>query len=176
MWRHMDYGPEEPAVSDRVRSIQVAPTIAMSVRAATMAAAGRDIISLSLGELDFPTPDHIVHAAHRAAQQGATRYTAPDGMPSLKDAIRVKFERENGLTFSRDEIHVASGCKQVIFNALAATLNPGDDVVVIALYWVSYTDIFSFCGARPVIVQADPFNRFQPDPEIVAAAMTERTR
>ncbi|KSV75204.1 hypothetical protein N185_17645 [Sinorhizobium sp. GW3] len=163
-------------VSARVEAMKISPTIAMSVRAAELKAAGHDIISLALGELDFNTPDEIIEAAHSAAINGMTRYTAPDGTPALKKAVCQKFKRDNDLSFNLNQIHVASGCKQVIYNALAATLDPGDEVVIFSPYWVSYADVIEFCGGKVVVVQTRPEDGFIPDPGQLAQALTGRTR
>lgn len=163
-------------INARVSGIRLSPTIAMSGRAASRIAEGRPVISLSLGELDFDTPKPIIDAAYQAALAGATRYTAPDGRLALKRAVQEKFLRDNGLSFEINEIHAASGCKQVIYNALAATLEPGDEVIVFAPYWVSYTDIVAFCGGTPVILQTSAADGFLPNPDQLAKAMTSRTR
>src|SRR5690606_7535162 len=109
-------------ISARVMAMQIAPTIAMSERAAALRQAGIDVIGLAVGEPDFDTPGHIIESAHAAARRGFTRYTAPDGAPLVKDAVRTKLQRDNGLVYAREEVHVASGCKQVIYNAFAASL------------------------------------------------------
>ncbi|MDP3761197.1 MAG: pyridoxal phosphate-dependent aminotransferase [Ramlibacter sp.] len=162
--------------STRVRRIQLSPTIAIAGRAGVLRSAGRDVISLALGELDFDTPARIVEAAHKAALEGFTRYTAADGAAPIKDAVREKFRRDHGLSRGRDEIHVASGCKQVIFNALAATLDPGDEVVIFAPYWVSYCDLVEFCDGKAVVIQTSGDNGFLPDPSALRRALSARTR
>lgn len=163
-------------LSQRLRQIKLAPTIAMSERAASMRREGRDVIPMALGELDFDTPGHVIERAHAAACEGLTRYTAPDGAPFVKDAVIAKLARDNGLTYARDEIHVASGCKQVIFNCLSATLDPGDEVVVFTPAWVSYIDMVSFCGGHPVLVETTAAEGFLPCPDRLAAAMRPRTK
>ncbi|TVR06250.1 MAG: pyridoxal phosphate-dependent aminotransferase [Salinarimonadaceae bacterium] len=160
----------------RVLGIKLSPTIAMSERAARMREAGKDVISMAVGELDFDTPAHVVESADAAAKRGFTRYTAPDGAPFVKDAVREKFLRDNDLSFGREEIHVASGCKQVIHNAFAATLDPGDEVVIFTPSWVSYIDIVEFCGGTPVVVETRPEEGFLPDPAGLEAALTPRTK
>lgn len=162
--------------SARVQAMKISPTIAMSGRAAGLKAKGLDVISLALGELDFNTPGRIVDAAHNAAINGMTRYTAPDGTAELKQAIQAKFLRDNGLGFALNEIHVASGCKQVIHNALAATLDAGDEVIIFAPYWVSYSDLIEFCGGKAVIVPTKPEDGFLPQRRQLAEALTSRTR
>jgi len=163
-------------ISARVRRMSVSPTIAMSTRAAELRARGIDVISLAVGEPDFDTPAHIIEAAHRAAKAGKTRYTAADGGPEVKAAAIEKFRRENGLTFTPEQIHVASGAKQVIYNAFAATLEPGDEVVIFTPTWVSYIDVVEFCGGRAVIVPTSAQDGFQPSTQALAAAISPRTR
>ena len=172
----MDIPFTTSGLNRRTAQISLSATIAMSERAAQLRRDGRDVISLSLGELDFATPPRIVDAAHAAALAGETRYTAADGGPRIKDAVRQKLQRDNGLDFPPANIHVASGCKQVIYNALAATLESGDEVVMFAPYWVSYSEMVEFCGGRPVIVPTSAAAGFMPDPQALAAALTPRTR
>jgi len=124
-------------VAKRLSAIQPSPTIAVSQKARDLAAAGRDVISLGAGEPDFDTPQHIIDAAKQALDDGKTRYTAVNGVPELLDAIIAKFKRDNDLDYTRDEIHVSCGGKPVIFNAMMASLDPGDEVIVPAPYWVS---------------------------------------
>lgn len=169
-------GDPRSMLGRRVRAIKLSPTIAMSERAARMREAGTDVVSMAVGELDFDTPAHVVESAHAAAKRGFTRYTAPDGAAFLKDAVREKLLRDNDLSFGREEIHVASGCKQVIHNAFAATLDPGDEVVIFTPSWVSYIDIVEFCGGTPVIVETRPEEGFLPDPARLTAALTPRTK
>lgn len=163
-------------LSARVRSIAIAPTIAMSERAAELRARGEDVVNLAVGEPDFPTPPEVVDAAHEAARRGFTRYTAPDGAALVKDAVRVKLARDGLPPYGRSAIHVASGAKQVISNALAATLDAGDEVVVIAPAWVSYADMAAFHGGTPVIVRAEAARGFVPDVAAIRAALTPRTK
>jgi aspartate aminotransferase len=172
----MDVAFTASGLNRRTAQISLSATIAMSERAAQLRREGRDVISLSLGELDFATPPRIVDAAHAAALAGETRYTAADGGPRIKAAIRQKLQRDNGLDYPEANLHVASGCKQVIYNALAATLEPGDEVVMFAPYWVSYSEMVEFCGGRPVIVPTTAATGFMPDPQALATALTPRTR
>ena len=125
------------------------PTIAVTDKARELKAAGRDVIGLGAGEPDFDTPDNIKEAAIRAIREGKTKYTAVDGIPELKAAIAAKFKRENDLDYKPDEISVGTGGKQVLFNALMATLNPGDEVIIPAPYWVSYPEIVALAGGDP---------------------------
>ena len=156
--------------------VRPSPTIAITDLAGELKAAGRDIIALSAGEPDFDTPEHIRAAAKAAIDAGHTRYTAVDGIAELKSAIRDKFRRDNGLVYAQDQVGVASGGKQVLYNALMATLDPGDEVIVPAPYWVSYPDIVRLAGAEPVIVPAGPESGFRLGPEALEAAITPRTK
>jgi aspartate aminotransferase len=144
--------------------------------AKAMRAKGEPVIDLSLGEPDFDTPAHIVAAAVDAMTRGITRYTAPDGLPELREAIVRKFKRENGLDYALDEISIGNGAKQILFNAFLGTLEPGDEVVVPAPYWVSYTDIVILHGGVPVIVACGVEDDFKITPERLEAAITQKTR
>ena len=163
-------------LSDNLARVQPSPTIAMTARAAELKAAGRDIISLSAGEPDFDTPAHIRDAAKAAIDAGHTRYTAVDGISPLKAAIAAKFARENGLDYSPAQVSVGTGGKQILFNALVATLNPGDEVIVPAPYWVSYPDIVRLGGGEPVIVPCPAEAGFRLTPAALEAAITPRTK
>src|SRR5271166_4477314 len=140
-------------LADSLARIKPSPTIAVTDKARALKAAGRDVIGLGAGEPDFDTPDNIKQAAIKAIERGETKYTAVDGIPQLKEAIARKFKRENGLDYKPTQISVGTGGKQVLFNALMATLNPGDEVVIPAPYWVSYPDIVLLGGGTPVIVK-----------------------
>ena len=142
-------------IADSLNRIQPSATIAMSTKARELKAQGRDIIALSAGEPDFDTPDNIKEAAIAAIRRGKTKYTAVDGIPELKEAIAAKFKRENGLDYKPSQISVGTGGKQVLFNALMATINPGDEVVIPAPYWVCYPDIVLLAGGKPVFVPTD---------------------
>ncbi|QXP91446.1 pyridoxal phosphate-dependent aminotransferase [Methylococcus capsulatus] len=163
-------------LSDRVQSIKPSPTLAVTARAAAMRAAGKDIVGLGAGEPDFDTPDHIKQAAIRAIEKGFTKYTAVDGTPGLKQAIQAKFKRENGLDYALDQILVSCGGKQSFYNLAQALLNPGDEVVIPAPYWVSYPDMVLLAGAVPVIVEAGQQQAFKITPAQLEAALTARTR
>lgn len=163
-------------LSDALGRIKPSPTVAITAEARALKAAGRDILSLSAGEPDFDTPRHIRAAAKAAIDRGETRYTAPDGIPELKAAIAAKFARENGLAYTAPEIMVSTGGKQVLFNALIATVNPGDEVVIAAPYWVSYPDMVRLAGGTPVIVEAGMAAGFKLDPAALEAAITPRTK
>jgi aspartate aminotransferase len=162
--------------SQALRRIAPSATIAISAKARALKAAGRDVIALSAGEPDFDTPDNIKDAAIAAIRAGKTKYTDPDGMPELKAAICAKFARENGLTYTPAQVHVAPGGKPVIFNALMATLNPGDEVIIPAPYWVSYPDMVLLAGGEPVTVETTVETNFKLDPKALEAAITPRTR
>lgn len=163
-------------LSDALGRIQPSATVAISRRAADMAREGRDVIALAAGEPDFDTPDHVREAAIAAIRAGKTHYTNVDGIPELKAAVARKFKRDNDLAVEADDCFVAAGGKQVIFNALMATLNPGDEVVVPAPYWVSYPEIVRLCGAEPVFVTADAVRGFKLDAAMLAAAIGPRTK
>lgn len=163
-------------VSNRLNVIKPSPTIAVSQKARDLKAAGRDIISLGAGEPDFDTPQHIIDAAKKALDDGMTRYTAVNGVPELLDAISAKFKRDNDLDYGRDEIHVSCGGKPVIFNAMMASLNDGDEVIVPAPYWVSYPDIAVLFGGVPVIIDCLQASNFKLTPEQLEAAITPKTK
>lgn len=163
-------------ISDRLARIKPSPTIAMTTRAADLRAQGRDIISLSAGEPDFDTPENVRDAAKGAIDAGHTRYTAVDGTPSLKRAIVDKFARENGLDYAPAQITVGTGGKQILYNALMATLDDGDEVIVPAPYWVSYPDMVLLAGGTPVVVECDQASGFRLTPDALEAAITPRTK
>ena len=163
-------------LAQSLQRIKPSPTIAVTDKARALKAAGRDIISLGAGEPDFDTPDNIKAAAKEAIDRGATKYTAVDGTPDLKAAIISKFRRENDLDYEPSQISVATGGKQIIFNALLATLNPGDEVVIPTPYWVSYPDIVLIGGGTPVFVPATLERGFKMAPADLEAAITPRTK
>ena len=165
-----------PFLSATLDRVKPSPTVAMTGLVAELKAAGRDIIGLGAGEPDFPTPANIAAAGKRAIDEGKTIYTAVDGIPELKDAIIEKFKRDNDLGYSRSEITVGTGGKQVLFNALVATLNPGDEVIIPAPYWVSYPDMVLLAGGTPVIVEAGLDAGFRITPEQLEAAITPKTK
>ncbi len=160
----------------RVQRIKPSPTLAVTARAAELRAAGHDVIGLGAGEPDFDTPDHIKEAAMAAVRAGDTKYTPVDGSRALKEAVIAKFQRENGLDYAANEILVSSGAKQCLFNAMAALLNEGDEVVIPAPYWVSYPDMALIFGAKPVVVSAGAESRFKITPKQLEAAITDRCR
>jgi len=163
-------------VAKRMQVVRPSPTVAISTLALEMRAAGKDVIGLAAGEPDFDTPDNIKAAAKQAIDAGHTKYTAPDGMPTLKNAIAGKFLRENGLDYGADQITVSSGGKQILFNALMATVNPGDEVIIPAPYWVSYPDMVRIAGGVPVIVDTDISNDYKMLPRELEAAISPRTK
>ncbi len=163
-------------LASRLKRIKPSPTIAVTQKARELQAAGRDVIGLGAGEPDFDTPDHIKDAAAKAMAAGDTKYTAVDGTPALKKAICAKFSRENGLTYTPDQITVGNGGKQVLYNALMATLNPGDEVIIPAPYWVSYPDMVLLAEGEPVAVECPADKGFKLQPEDLEKAITPRTK
>lgn len=163
-------------LSDTLARVKPSPTIAISTKARALKAAGRDVVALSAGEPDFDTPQNIKNAAKAAIDRGETKYTAPDGIDELKTAIAAKFRRENGLDYRPAQVSVGTGGKQVIYNALVATLNPGDEVLIPAPYWVSYPDMVLLAGGEPVIVPTTIEDRFKMRPEALESAITPKTK
>ncbi len=163
-------------ISDALNRIQPSATIAISNKAMALKAEGRDVIGLAAGEPDFDTPDNIKDAAIKAIKAGKTKYTAVDGIPELKKAICDKFKRENGLDYKPSQVSVGTGGKQVLFNALMATVNPGDEVIVPAPYWVSYPDIVMLAGGTPVFVEGKAENGFKLQAADLDKAITPRTK
>ena len=162
--------------SAALRRIAPSATIAISAKARALKAEGKNVIALSAGEPDFDTPDNIKAAAIAAIERGETKYTDVDGTPELKAAICAKFKRENGLDYKPSQVHVAPGGKPVIYNALVATLNPGDEVVIPAPYWVSYPDMVLLAGGTPVSVETRAENGFKLEPAALEAAITPKTK
>jgi aspartate aminotransferase len=165
-----------PFLADRLSRIKPSPTIAVTTKALELKAAGRDVIGLGAGEPDFDTPESIKAAAYKAIQQGQTKYTAVDGTPALKQAICAKFKRENGLDYKPNQITVGTGGKQVLYNALMATLNPGDEVIIPAPYWVSYPDMVLLAEGTPVIISCSQNSGFKLRAEELEAAITPKTK
>ena len=168
--------PVPIAVSQRVQRVKPSPTLALTSRVLQLQAAGRDIIGLGVGEPDFDTPVHIADAGVVAIRHGKTRYTSVDGTPELKDAIIAKFQRDNGLSYTRQQILVSSGAKQTLYNLCIALLNPGDEAVVPAPYWVSYPDMVLLADGVPVTVPTGPEAGYKLTPAQLEAAITPRTR
>ncbi len=165
-----------PFLSDTLSRVKPSPTIAVTSKAQELARQGRDIIGLGAGEPDFDTPQNIKDAAKRAIDEGRTKYTAVDGIPELKAAICAKFARENGLAYTPAEITVGTGGKQVLYNAFVATLNPGDEVIIPAPYWVSYPDMVLLAGGTPVAVECPLEQNFKITAEQLEKAITPRTK
>jgi len=163
-------------LSDALGRVAPSATVAISQKARIMAQEGKNIIALSAGEPDFDTPEHVRDAAKRAIDEGKTRYTNVDGIAELKEAVARKFRRDNGLDVTAADCFVASGGKQILFNALMATLNPGDEVVIPVPYWVSYPEIVRLCGAEPVFAPADATTGFKLTPEALEGAITPATK
>ncbi|HZD25993.1 MAG TPA: pyridoxal phosphate-dependent aminotransferase [Alphaproteobacteria bacterium] len=165
-----------PFISEALGRIQPSATLMITKLSNELKAEGRDIIALAAGEPDFDTPENIKRAAIRAIEAGETKYTSVDGTLALKQAIRAKFKRENGLDYAAEQIVVSTGGKQVLYNALMATLNPGDEVIIPAPYWVSYPDMVLVAGGTPVAVEAGPEQGFRITAEALAAAITPKTK
>ena len=163
-------------LSDTLARVKPSPTIAVSTLAAELKAAGKDVIGLGAGEPDFNTPANICAAAKAAIDAGKTKYTAPDGIAELKAAICDKFKRDNGLDYTPAQVSVGTGGKQILYNALMATLNPGDEVVIPAPYWVSYPDMVLLAGGEPVIAEASADTAYKLTPDQLEAAITPKTK
>ncbi|MGB0671169.1 MAG: pyridoxal phosphate-dependent aminotransferase [Rhodospirillales bacterium] len=163
-------------LADRLSLIKPSPTIAVTTKAAELKAAGKDVIGLGAGEPDFDTPDHIKEAAIKAIQDGKTKYTPVNGILPLREAICAKFQRDNGLSYKPDQVTVGCGGKQTIYNALVATLNPGDEVIIPAPYWVSYPDITLLCEGKPVFVPCTAEEGFKLTAAKLEAAITPKTK
>mgnify|MGYP002713098409 FL=1 len=166
----------EIQLSQRVQSIKPSPTLAVTARAKELKAQGKDIIGLGAGEPDFDTPEHIKQAAIEAIHQGFTKYTAVDGTPELKRAVIAKFERDNDLHYTPEQILVSSGGKQSFYNMAQALLDPGDEAIIVAPYWVSYPDMVLLAGGKPVIVRVGLEQNFKMTPAQLGAAITGKTR
>ena len=173
---HLKAEPAMAFLSDTLARVKPSPTIAVTTKAAELKAQGRDIIGLGAGEPDFDTPENIRNAAKAAIDAGKTRYTPVDGIPELKKAICAKFLRENGLTYHPNQVSVGTGGKQILYNALMATCNPGDEVIIPAPYWVSYPDMVLLAGGTPVPVVAGIETQFKLTPAQLEAAITPKTK
>ncbi|EJN04333.1 pyridoxal phosphate-dependent aminotransferase [Phyllobacterium sp. YR531] len=163
-------------LADTLSRVKTSATIAITQKARDLKAEGRDVISLSVGEPDFDTPDNVKEAAIAAIRRGETKYTPVSGIPQLREAITRKFKRENELDYKASQTIVSTGGKHVIYNALLATLNPGDEVICVAPYWVSYPEMVSLCGGTPVVVSAIQANDFKLQPEDLERAITPKTK
>jgi len=163
-------------IADSLSRVQPSATIAVTQKARQLKAEGRDVIGLGAGEPDFDTPENIKEAAIDAIRRGETKYTDVTGIPELKKAIAAKFARENNLTYAPEQCYVAPGGKPIIYNAMMATLNPGDEVIIPAPYWVSYPDIVNLAGGTPVIVEATAEHGFKLQADVLEAAITPKTK
>ncbi|MGQ9735931.1 MAG: aspartate/prephenate aminotransferase [Thermaceae bacterium] len=163
-------------LSARVKAMKPSATVAVNARALGLRRKGVDLVALTAGEPDFDTPEHVKEAARRALAQGKTKYAPPAGIPELREALAEKFRRENGLFVSPEETIVTVGGKQALFNLFQAILDPGDEVIVLAPYWVSYPEMVRFAGGVPVEVATRPMDGFVPDPEEVRRAITPKTK
>ena len=163
-------------ISDSLKKIKPSPTIAVTQKARELKAAGKDVIGLGAGEPDFDTPENIKQAAIKAINGGDTKYTAVDGTPALKKAIVEKFKKENNLDYTTDQITVGAGGKHVIYNAMMATLNEGDEVIVPAPYWVSYPDIVLLAGGKPVVMECNEKQGFKINPSDLEKFITPKTK
>lgn len=165
-----------PDIADRLKNVAISASVAMTQKARDLAAQGIDVVGLSTGEPDFPTPEHATEAAYAAALAGDTRYPPTDGTPALRAAIQRKFLRDNELHYDVSQILTAGGAKQIIFNAMMATINPGDEVVIPTPSWISYADIVKFAGGTPVPVACHEEHGFKPLPADLDAAITDKTK
>jgi Aspartate/tyrosine/aromatic aminotransferase len=163
-------------IDARMNRIKPSASNMATARVKELRSAGRNVIGLTVGEPDFDTPPHIIEAAYAAMKEGKTRYTVVDGMPELKRAVCAKFEAENGVSYALDEVSVANGGKQIIFNALTATVGEGDEVIVPAPYWVSYPDMVLLNGGVPVIVECDVSSGYKLTAQQLERALTHRTK
>ncbi|MFT4060042.1 MAG: pyridoxal phosphate-dependent aminotransferase [Legionella sp.] len=164
------------ALAQRVQKVKPSPTLAVAAKATQMRAQGKDVINLGTGEPDFDTPDYIKEAAITAIKQGFTKYTAVDGIPELKEAIQNKFKRDNGLEYQTNQILVSVGGKQSCYNLCQALLNPGDEVIIPAPYWVSYPDMVLLAEGTPVIISSTPAQRYKINTQQLEQAITPKTR
>ncbi len=163
-------------LSERVKAMKPSATVAVNARALELKRQGVDLVPLTAGEPDFDTPEHVKEAARRALAQGRTKYAPPAGIPELREALAEKFRRENGLAVAPEETIVTVGGKQALFNLFQALLDPGDEVIVLAPYWVSYPEMVRLAGGVPVEVATRPEDGFVPDPEAVRRAVTSKTK
>ncbi|BES86990.1 pyridoxal phosphate-dependent aminotransferase [Pectobacterium araliae] len=165
-----------PDIADRLNNIAISASVAMTQKARDLAAQGIDVVGLSTGEPDFPTPVHAIEAAYAAALAGDTRYPPTDGTPALRAAIQRKFKRDNHLNYDISQIITSGGARQIIFNAMMATINPGDEVIIPTPSWISYADIVKFAGGTPVPVTCREEHNFKPLPQDIAHAITPNTK
>jgi aspartate aminotransferase len=165
-----------PALAERLNRVSISASVIMTIKARELAAQGIKVISLASGEPDFPTPPHAIEAAHQAALAGETKYPPQDGTRRLKEAVQRKFKRDNNLDYALDEIMVTNGGKQSIFNAFMATIDPGDEVLIPAPFWISYAEMAKVAGGVPVTINCPQNNGFKLRPEDLDAAITPKTK
>ncbi len=163
-------------IAKRLEKIKPSATLALAAKAQALKAEGKDVIGLAVGEPDFDTPKHICDAAKKAMDEGKTKYTPVPGTPELRKAVAAKFKRENNLTYTPEQVIVGTGGKQVLYNAFMATLNPGDEVVIAAPYWLSYPEMVQLCEGKPVIVQTEAASGFKMSPQDLEKAITPNTK
>ena len=165
-----------PGFSRRLGRVELAANVQMTIKARALRAAGKPVVTLTTGEPDFDSPPHAIEAAHQAALHGDTKYPPQDGTPALKQAIQRKFQRDSGLQYALDEISVSNGGKQCLFNAIMATVDPGDEVIIPVPSWIAYSQMVQLCGGVPVLVSCSQNNGFKPRAEDIDAAVTPRTK
>src|ERR1700761_6281013 len=165
-----------PAFAERLSRVQVAASVQMTIRARELRAQGVDVIQLTIGEPNFASPPHAIEAAHQAALRGETKYPPQDGTKALKEAVQRKFKRDSGLDYALDEIAVSNGGKQCLFNAVMATVDPGDEVVIPVPSWIAYAQMVQLCEGTPVYVNCPQNNGFRPRAEDIDAAITPHTK
>ena len=165
-----------PGLSQRLSRVQVAASVQMTIKARELRAAGKDVITLTTGEPNFDSPPHAIEAAHQAALHGDTKYPPQDGTPAFKEAIQAKFKRDSGIDYALDEICVGNGGKQCLFNAIMATVDPGDEVVIPVPSWIAYAQMTQLCEGTPVYVNCPQNNGFKPRAEDIDAAITPKTK
>src|SRR5690606_34239816 len=165
-----------PGLSQAIQALKGSSTVAFDTRAKELMRQGVDVVAMTAGEPDFQPPQHVLEAAHEAIRLGKTKYTPSEGTVELREAIAAKFQRENGLTYGVDQVMVSTGGKQVLYNGFLSVLDPGDEVVIMAPYWVSYPAQVRLAGGVPVVVRTRPEDGFVPDVDEVKAAFTPRTK
>jgi aspartate aminotransferase len=168
--------PATPGFSQRIGRVELAASVRMTIKARELRAAGKPVVTLTTGEPNFDSPAHAIEAAHQAALKGDTKYPPQDGTRSLKEAIQRKFKRDSGLDYALDEISVSNGGKQCLFNAIMATVDEGDEVVIPVPSWIAYAQMTQLCGGKPVLVSCPQNNGFKPRPEDIDAAITPKTK
>ena len=165
-----------PALADRLRNVESSPTLALAAKAKTLLKSGKPVLDFTVGEPDFPTPEHIKHAAIQAIGRNQTKYTPASGIPELRVAIAGEVSRRLGVPYAPAEVMVSCGAKQALYNALQTICDPGDEVLLFSPYWVSYLPLVHLAGSKPVVIETREAERFQPDPALASAAITTRTK